>query len=73
MLDFIFAVTHSDHWHSINMNQYPAHYPLHARALGSSFVAKVEDLSPGVWFNTYVPMKGVVRHSALSLFESVAY
>lgn len=60
MLDFIFAVTHADHWHSINMNQYPGHYPLHARVLGSSFVSKVEDFSPGVWFNAYIPMKGVV-------------
>lgn len=68
MLDFIFAVTHSDHWHSINMNQFPGHYPLHARALGSSFVSKVEDLSPGVWFNAYIPMKGVVRPTPPSSF-----
>lgn len=60
MLDFMFAVTHSDHWHSINMHQYPSHYALHARLLGSSFVSKVEEISPGVWFNTYVPMNGVV-------------
>ncbi|KAL6304344.1 Mmp37-domain-containing protein [Sparassis latifolia] len=59
MLDFMFAVTHADHWHSINMNQYPSHYPLHTRILGSSFVARVEEVAPGVWFNTYVPMKGV--------------
>lgn len=62
MLDFIFAVTHSDHWHSINMQQHPGHYPLHARILGSSFVSKTQELSPGLWFNTFVPMKGVVRH-----------
>lgn len=60
MLDFMFAVTHPDHWHSINMQQNPSHYALHARMLGSSFVSKVEDISPGVWFNAYVPMKGVV-------------
>lgn len=59
MLDFIFAVTHSDHWHSINMQQHPGHYPLHARILGSSFVSKTQALSPGLWFNTFVPMKGV--------------
>ena len=68
MLDFIFAVTHSDHWHSINMQQHPGHYPLHARALGSSFVSKVQELSPGLWFNTFVPMKGVVCQSYLSPF-----
>ncbi|EED85986.1 predicted protein [Postia placenta Mad-698-R] len=48
MLDFMFAVTHTAHWHSINMNQFPGHYPLHAR-----------DISPGVWFNTHVPVDGV--------------
>ncbi|KAI6124328.1 Mmp37-domain-containing protein [Pisolithus thermaeus] len=59
MLDFIFAVNHPDHWHSINMHQYPGHYPLHARMLGSSFVTKVQEMGPGVWFNTYVPMHDV--------------
>ncbi|EGN97858.1 hypothetical protein SERLA73DRAFT_109095 [Serpula lacrymans var. lacrymans S7.3] len=59
MLDFIFAVTHPDHWHSINLHQHPSHYPLHARALGSSFVSKVQEITPGVWFNTFVPMHGV--------------
>jgi len=59
MLDFMFAVTHAAHWHSINMNQYPRHYPMYTRMLGSSFVARVEDINPGVWFNTFVPMNGV--------------
>ncbi|KZT23433.1 Mmp37-domain-containing protein [Neolentinus lepideus HHB14362 ss-1] len=59
MIDFMFAVTHADHWHSINMSQHPGHYPLHARLFGSSFVSKVEEVIPGVWFNTFVPMKGV--------------
>lgn len=60
MLDFLFAVTHASHFHSINMNQYPGHYPMYARMLGSDFVARVEDIRPGVWFNAFVPMEGVV-------------
>jgi len=60
MLDFMLAVTHADHFHSINMHQYPGHYPLHARLLGSDYVSRVQTLGPGVWFNAYVPMKGVV-------------
>jgi translocator assembly and maintenance protein 41 len=60
MLDFMFAVTHSAHFHSINMHQHPSHYPLHARMLGSSYVSRLEELGPGVWFNAYVPMNGVV-------------
>lgn len=60
MLDFVFAVTHPDHWHSINMHQHPGHYPLHARAFGSNFVSQVQAFGPGLWFNTFVPMHGVV-------------
>ncbi|KAL0961134.1 hypothetical protein HGRIS_006107 [Hohenbuehelia grisea] len=59
MLDFMFAVTHPDHWHSINMHQNPSHYPLHSRLLGSSYVSRVERIGPGVWFNAYVPVNGV--------------
>ena len=61
MIDFIFAVSHPSHWHSINMSQFPGHYPLYSRALGSDFVSRVQDISPGLWFNAYVPMNDVVR------------
>lgn len=63
MLDFMFAVTHPAHFHSINMQQYPAHYPMHARVLGSSYVERVENIGPGVWFNAYVPMNDAVRYT----------
>ncbi|KAH8825262.1 mitochondrial matrix Mmp37-domain-containing protein [Flagelloscypha sp. PMI_526] len=59
MLDFIFAVTHPAHFHSINMHQHRSHYPLSARVFGSDYVARIGDISPGLWFNAYVPMKGV--------------
>ncbi len=64
MLDFMFAVTHPAHFHYMNMQQYPSHYPMHARMFGSSYVARVEDLGPGVWFNAYVPMNGAVSLSS---------
>ena len=60
MLDFMFAVRHPDHWHSINMHQFPSHYPLHARIFGSDFVSKVQEIGPGVWFNTFVRVNDVV-------------
>lgn len=70
MLDFMFAVRHPDHWHSINMNQFPSHYPLHARILGSDFVSRVQEVGPGVWFNAFVKVNGVVSICALdSLFR----
>lgn len=60
MLDFMFAVTHPAHFHSINMQQHPHHYPVHARLFGSSYVSRLEELGPGVWFNAFVEMNGVV-------------
>ncbi|KAL5524644.1 TAM41 [Sanghuangporus sanghuang] len=59
MLDFVFAVRHPNHWHSINMNQFPSHYPLHARVLGSDLVSKVQEIGPGVWFNAFVRVNDV--------------
>ncbi|KAG6830719.1 hypothetical protein H0H87_007306 [Tephrocybe sp. NHM501043] len=59
MLDFMFAVTHPAHFHSINMHQHPHHYPLHARLLGSDYVSRLEEVGPGVWFNPYISMGGV--------------
>ena len=69
MLDFMFAVTHPAHFHSINMQQHPNHYPLHARMLGSSYVSRIEELGPGVWFNAYIPMKDAVRFILLDLLD----
>ena len=60
MLDFIFAVTHPAHFHSINMSQHPSHYAMYARTLGSSFVTRVQEIGPGVWFNAFVKAKGRV-------------
>ena len=60
MLDFIFAVTHPAHFHSINMSQHPSHYAMYARTLGSSFVTRVQEVRPGVWFNAFVKAKGKV-------------
>jgi translocator assembly and maintenance protein 41 len=61
MLDFIFAVSHPEHWHSINLTQNPSHYALHARLLGSDFVGRVQNWGPAaVWFNPFVPVSGVV-------------
>lgn len=64
MLDFIFAVSHADHWHSINMNQNPSHYPLAARLAGSGLVSRLQNTSAGLWFNPYAKVNGVVSISS---------
>ena len=65
MLDFMFAVTHPDHFHSINMHQHPSHYTLHAKLFGSDYVSRVQEVTPGVWFNAFVPMNGAVSLFAM--------
>ena len=66
MLDFIFAVTHPAHFHSINMSQNPSHYAMYARTFGSSFVSRVQEVGPGVWFNAFVKTKGRVCNFLIS-------
>ncbi|KAG8859652.1 Mitochondrial translocator assembly and maintenance protein 41 [Serendipita sp. 411] len=69
MLDFIFAVSHPEHWHSINLAQNPSHYALHARVLGSDFVGRVQNWGPAaVWFNPFVPVCDVnIKYGVISV------
>ncbi|KAG9006507.1 Mitochondrial translocator assembly and maintenance protein 41 [Tulasnella sp. JGI-2019a] len=68
MLDFIFAVSHADHWHSINMHQNPSHYPLAARLTGGSLVSRFQSISPGLWFNPYASVNGVtIKYGVISV------
>jgi len=71
MLDFMFAVTHASHFHSINMHQHASHYPAYARLFGSSYVSSIEDIGPGVWFNAYVPMNGVMIKYGVTTIDNL--
>ncbi|KAI9010204.1 mitochondrial matrix Mmp37 [Hyaloraphidium curvatum] len=58
MLDFIFGVTHTQHWHSLNIKQNRQHYS-GAAALGSWAVSKLQDsFGAGVYYNTNVEVEG---------------
>lgn len=59
MIDFIFGVSHTQHWHSVNMKQHRAHYSAVA-SLGSGFVSRVQRWGAGVYFNPYVEMDGML-------------
>ncbi|KAL6883133.1 mitochondrial matrix Mmp37 domain-containing protein [Trichoderma longibrachiatum] len=59
MIDFIFGVTHTEHWHSINMKQHRDHYSGIA-SLGSGFVSRVQNWGAGVYFNPYIEMNGML-------------
>jgi translocator assembly and maintenance protein 41 len=58
-VDLIFGVTYTQHWHSLNISQYPDHYSF-LRRLGSGAVSYVQDnIGPGVYFNPYVEINGM--------------
>lgn len=60
MIDFIFGVGHTQHWHSLNMRQYPEHYSA-LGSLGSGAVSHVQDKwGAGVYFHPYITVEGVM-------------
>lgn len=68
MIDFIFGVTFTQHWHSLNLNQHRDHYSL-LGSLGSGAVSAVQDRwGAGVYFNPYVVVNGVlVKYGVVNL------
>ncbi|KHN98411.1 MMP37-like protein [Metarhizium album ARSEF 1941] len=59
MVDFIFGVSHTQHWHSINIRQHRGHYSGIA-SLGSGLVSRVQNWGAGVYFNPYVEVNGML-------------
>ena len=60
MIDFIFGVSHTEHWHWLNMKQHRDHYSGIA-SLGSGAVAAVQEkFGAGVYFNPYVVVNGML-------------
>ena len=60
MIDFIFGVSHTQHWHSINLQQHRDHYGAVGR-LGSYAVSKIQDSwGAGVYFNPFITVNGTL-------------
>ncbi len=68
MIDFIFGVTFTQHWHSLNLHQHRDHYSA-LGSLGSGAVSYVQDgLGAGVYFNPYVVVNGIlVKYGVVNL------
>ncbi|CAG8486769.1 16794_t:CDS:2 [Acaulospora morrowiae] len=68
MMDFIFAVNHPQHWHSLNINQNRSHYSFMG-TLGSRAVSVLqENTGAGVYFNTYVKMDNMlIKYGVVSV------
>ncbi|KAL4806579.1 mitochondrial matrix Mmp37-domain-containing protein [Aspergillus unguis] len=60
MIDFIFGVSYSQHWHALNIAQHRDHYS-GLRSLGSYTVSQVQDrFGAGVYFNPYITVNGTL-------------
>ena len=68
MIDFIFGVSFTQHWHSLNLNQHRDHYSF-LGSLGSGFVSRVQDKwGAGVYFNPYITVNGtLIKYGVVNL------
>ena len=68
MIDLIFGVSHTQHWHSLNLRQNPKHYSALGR-LGSGAVSYVQDsVGAGVYFNPYITINGtLIKYGVVNL------
>ncbi|CAK7203170.1 Mitochondrial translocator assembly and maintenance protein 41 [Sporothrix eucalyptigena] len=68
MIDFIFGVTFTQHWHSLNLAQHRNHYSM-LGSLGSGAVTYVQDnIGAGVYFNPYVVVNGIlIKYGVVNL------
>ncbi|KAJ2051195.1 Mitochondrial translocator assembly and maintenance protein 41 [Coemansia sp. S16] len=68
MIDIIFAVSHPDHWHALNISQNRSHYSFMG-TLGSNAVAFAQErLGAGVYYNPFVEIDGVlIKYGVVSI------
>ncbi|OJJ74384.1 hypothetical protein ASPBRDRAFT_193104 [Aspergillus brasiliensis CBS 101740] len=68
MIDFIFGVSYSQHWHSLNLSQHRDHYS-GLGSLGSYVVSQVQDrMGAGVYFNPYITVNGtLIKYGVVNL------
>ncbi|KIW07688.1 uncharacterized protein PV09_01627 [Verruconis gallopava] len=68
MIDFIFGVSYTQHWHSLNLHQHRDHYSF-LGSLGSGLVTRVQDnWGAGVYFNPYITVNGtLIKYGVVNL------
>ncbi|KIL95488.1 hypothetical protein FAVG1_00225 [Fusarium avenaceum] len=72
VLDFIFGVSHVEHWHSINMKQHRNHYSGLA-SLGSGVVSRVQNWGAGVYFNPFVEVNGMLIKYGVTSIDNLVH
>ncbi|KAF9135550.1 Mitochondrial translocator assembly and maintenance protein 41 [Mortierella sp. 14UC] len=68
MVDFIFGVSHPQHWHSLNLQANPHHYSM-LGMVGSKAVAMTQErFGAGVYFNPFVEVNGMtIKYGVVSI------
>lgn len=68
MIDFIFGVSYTQHWHSLNLQEHRDHYSA-VGSLGSYAVSKIQDSwGAGVYFNPFVTVNGtLIKYGVVNL------
>lgn len=68
MIDYIFGVSYTQHWHSLNLQQYRDHYSA-VGSLGSSFVSRIQDKwGAGLYFNPYITVNGtLIKYGVINI------
>ncbi|KAJ3126421.1 Mitochondrial translocator assembly and maintenance protein 41 [Nowakowskiella sp. JEL0407] len=67
LVDYIFAVKHPQHWHSLNLRQNGHHYS-GIKHFGSKFLQSIQESSAGVYFNPYVTINNIpLKYGVISV------
>ena len=68
MIDFIFGVSYTQHWHSLNLYEHRDHYSA-VGSLGSYVTSRIQDnWGAGVYFNPYVTANGtLIKYGVVNL------
>ena len=68
MIDFIFGVSFTQHWHSLNLQQHRDHYS-GVGVLGSYVISEIQDrFGAGVYFHPYVTVNGtLIKYGVVNL------
>ena len=70
MIDFIFGVSYTQHWHSLNLTQHPDHYSgLKYLPYSSAAISKIQDnFGAGVYFNPFITVNGtMIKYGVVNL------
>lgn len=70
VIDFIFGVSHTQHWHSLNLTQHPHHYSaLQYLPYSSAAISRIQDsFGAGIYFNPYITLNGVmIKYGVVNL------